>query len=141
MCRACGEVKPISAFAWQKNRPSPRRTCKVCRYASRDHEKERKRHRDYMRERRKAEPDVVRENWERCKYGVAKSDFGYRECWICGSTKRLHIDHNHATGSPRGLLCHGCNVGIGHFVDDPGRLARAIEYLLGAPHISGKDLR
>ena len=39
------------------------------------------------------------------------------------------VDHNHATGEVRGLLCRGCNHGIGNLKDDPEVLKRAAEYL------------
>lgn len=42
---------------------------------------------------------------------------------------RLHIDHCHTTGRVRGLLCHRCNIGIGHLDDDPARMERAARYL------------
>ena len=51
-------------------------------------------------------------------------------CAICREfTPRLCVDHNHETGKVRGLLCHRCNVALGHFNDDVQRIADAISYL------------
>jgi hypothetical protein len=56
-------------------------------------------------------------------------------CAICrtpfGDLKRTHpkIDHCHDTGQVRGILCNGCNLGLGHFRDSPTTLTRAIQYL------------
>lgn len=53
-------------------------------------------------------------------------------CGICGAAptgKDLHIDHNHATMEFRGLLCASCNVGIGHFREDPELLEKAKRYI------------
>lgn len=55
------------------------------------------------------------------------------KCMICSSsfTEALvpNIDHDHSTGKVRGLLCRGCNTGLGMFKDNPTKLQLAIEYL------------
>lgn len=50
-------------------------------------------------------------------------------CAICKMKKPLVVDHNHATGKVRGLLCGGCNKGIGFLLDSPVILQSAITYL------------
>ena len=46
-------------------------------------------------------------------------------------TRVLLVDHDHATGLVRGLLCSGCNVAIGHTKDNPATLERLANYLRG----------
>lgn len=51
-------------------------------------------------------------------------------CEACGSTQRLSLDHNHATGLYRGRLCHHCNAALGQVdesVDTLKALARYLE--------------
>ena len=64
-------------------------------------------------------------------------------CAICGNPQkaghmeRLSVDHDHSCcpygkscgKCVRGLLCSGCNSGLGYFQDSPELLARAIIYL------------
>ncbi len=59
-------------------------------------------------------------------------------CAICGTENglgkrwsRLAIDHDHGRNQPRGLLCGACNLGLGNFQDDIGRLLAAVNYLKG----------
>ena len=41
----------------------------------------------------------------------------------------LNIDHCHKTKQIRGLLCHQCNSGLGHFKDNTEFLLKAVDYL------------
>ena len=65
---------------------------------------------------------------------------GHLSCEICGrdlelSTKDTHwsrqaaTDHDHSTRKFRGILCHGCNRGIGLFKDCPDWLESAADYV------------
>lgn len=51
------------------------------------------------------------------------------ECVICGSEETLVVDHDHNTNKVRGMLCNRCNLGLGHFRDDPLLLEFAAQYL------------
>jgi hypothetical protein len=60
-------------------------------------------------------------------------------CWICGAaprTRALHVDHDHATGALRGLLCYRCNRALPDYLGAPW-LRQAADYLDAA---AGLDL-
>ena len=72
--------------------------------------------------------------WRR--YGLAERELAEMlavqrgVCVICLTGPPEHVDHDHRTGEVRGILCSGCNSGLGSFGDDLDRLYGALRYLL-----------
>jgi formate dehydrogenase maturation protein FdhE len=74
------------------------------------------------------------------RYGITEDDYHEMvekqqcKCKICGSqpNRPLFVDHCHKTKQVRGLLCHQCNVALGHMNDDPIRMEREANYLRSA---------
>lgn len=59
-------------------------------------------------------------------YGLTSAEYDVvlawqkKRCAICGKHQSevkysLHVDHDHKTGKVRGILCAGCNTGLGYF--------------------------
>jgi hypothetical protein len=109
-----------------------------------DPEKNRAYQREYQRKWRAANREkvrrFVRDSKLREKYDLEPEEFdamltGQRGgCAICGATEAggrgaFHVDHDHATGKVRGLLCHHCNVGIGSLRDSPETMRAAAAYV------------
>lgn len=108
-------------------------------------------HNDVLKERDKVakkRPEYRRrENFCRSLRKLRKAGLGIEwldqqggKCGICNTTEpggrgSWHIDHDHCCCKAgcerciRGILCHSCNVGLGHFKDDPVRLQAAIEWV------------
>ena len=75
------------------------------------------------------------------KYNLTEEDYKEllinqnHKCAICGTdqeevlNKKLYVDHDHATGKVRELLCHNCNVSLGLLKESIQTLTRAIAYL------------
>lgn len=62
---------------------------------------------------------------------LVSQDFG---CAVCGrkpgvGQRKLAVDHRHADGKVRGLLCSACNKAIGGFRESITVIKAAIEYL------------
>lgn len=153
LCRRCGETKPLEAFYRDRYAKDGRSAyCAECNKrkvrewadANPDRSRataERFRHRNRTvlntraRERRQADPAAHRDAKLRYRYGLGLEEFGQlseaqnHACAICGNVVLLHVDHDHASGAVRGLLCAPCNQGIGLLRDDPERLQAAIDYL------------
>lgn len=126
-CTLCGEEKTAESFGRTPHSKSGLKArCKDCR--------------------RKAEShaglpvdEVARiraENRLRSIYGLSLEDYDllYQSqnglCVICGGPFKIRpvVDHCHATGKVRGLLCNSCNVGVGH-IEKPGFVERVQQYL------------
>jgi len=139
-CRKCGAPKPRGE------------KCKPCRaeyqrqrYATWTPE-QKAATRARQREWRERNPDAERIWKLQARYGltVAQYDAMVAEqnglCAICrepetarwrgtGRIRLLSVDHCHATGKVRGLLCHSCNRVLGLLGDDDALLESALAYL------------
>jgi hypothetical protein len=149
-CRGCLIVLPVSDFRIRTRKvPRPRSMCRKC-----ETQRDLKRYQNQPPQLRKAatrrwekeNPDRVRlqQLRRRCRVvGLAEEEIprivtllsADPACDICGmreseTDRSHHLDHSHGTGKFRGILCEGCNLGLGKFRDDPSRLRSAMEYLL-----------
>jgi DNA-binding CsgD family transcriptional regulator len=97
-------------------------------------DKVRKQAREGMRKVRAAQSVGLREHYDRLI--VTQGNV----CAICGKAEgarrdkegrpvRLSVDHDHASGAIRELLCSGCNLMLGCAKDDPARLEAGANYL------------
>jgi hypothetical protein len=115
-----------------------RRGCR-CDFCAKHMRAERRRWRE-ERGSYQTSPERKREQNRRYWYGLEPHQYdrmfaeqeGY--CKVCGEHKgeSLVVDHCHATGIVRGLLCSKCNVLLGMAKDDPAILRGAITYLTSA---------
>ena len=118
-CFTCKEEKPAEQFGKNRRLQNGRKnSCPQCL-------RESGRETNWQR----AGIDITREKYSEL---LAKQRGG---CAICGgqqaskNKRHFDVDHDHATGRVRGLLCHGCNLGLGAFKDDAARLTLASLYL------------
>jgi hypothetical protein len=87
------------------------------------------------REKYKTTSGALRDHRRFKFYGVSPEQFGLMAfeqgfgCVICKSPVPLVVDHNHKTGTVRGLLCHTCNTALGMLRDEPDLCLAAAEYL------------
>lgn len=144
-CIGCHLVKPADQF-YRKTDGHLRSKCIPCwsddtrAYVQADRVAATERARRY----RKRRPDVHRRGSLKFNYGLTLEQFlemyeSQDGCCIMSFCRRkfdgpfdrrVHVDHDHATGEVRALLCHRCNQGLGFFQDNPSHLLIAVEYLL-----------
>lgn len=88
-----------------------------------------------IEENREKNHGSVRNYRFKLRYGIteAEVDAMFAEqngaCGICKEAPAAHVDHDHATGRVRGLLCFNCNQALGNFRDRGDLMLLAIHYL------------
>jgi hypothetical protein len=149
-CNECSEVLPVERFQAYRKLVRGRETlghsvkCVDCRNASRRSDFDAKDD-AAARKRERWNSDSVyrarqRSSSLKWRYGIDQSEADALladqggVCAVCGGddprARNWHVDHDHATGAVRGILCGPCNVSLGGFQDDPDRLISAAMYLL-----------
>jgi hypothetical protein len=118
-CTKCNKEKPLDIAHFRANKQMKFGLDSWCRECAKE----------YRNKRRKVVPP---KNWnipesEIERFIDANEEF---ECVICGEPGQA-IDHDHKTGRIRGKLCQNCNLGLGHFKDNPELLELAALYLKG----------
>lgn len=144
-CTKCGETKSLTEFSVAKNGKATgdkliiKPACKACQSRV---------------ARAWAKANVERATLNRfifnlrTRYGMTLEQYLVmlaaqdQKCAICrteeetklgpyGTVQRMSVDHCHATGRVRGLLCNRCNRALGLLGDDTDLLRAAIGYLEG----------
>ena len=121
-CAQCEQELPVSAFGRNRsNGDGMTAYCRPCHNAAGRASKDRAGgSRTYHLKRR---------------YGLSAQDVDALVeaqgglCPVCRTRTPEHVDHDHLTGTVRGVLCSSCNQGLGNFRDDAATLRNAIDYL------------
>lgn len=144
-CNKCKNAKSFTEFFKDKGfKDGHSSICKVCKTAATYEwrKNNKKSYNNGAKSWRANNPDKQHANEIKRHYGLDIADYNKMlliqnsECAICRkphdpSVKRgrLYVDHCHITGKIRGLLCGGCNSGIGYFEDNIETLNKAISYI------------
>lgn len=125
ICSLCKESKPLSEFHRQPSGKHGRHSwCADCFNAK------------FRGERtRKSDPLTKRQQNYQRRYGLTAEQVEELlqqqggMCAICSSFPvRPVVDHDHATGRVRGVLCHGCNIQL-PAIEDHTFFTAALAYL------------
>lgn len=126
---------------WMAAHPEKRRET-VRRWQERHRETVRENSRAYYHsltpERKLERKRKARDRRLKQEFGITLSDYEFMHfqqrglCAICkdiGGKHGLSVDHNHATGKVRELLCHHCNIQLARFESLKGWADLATAYL------------
>jgi hypothetical protein len=158
-CNVCGEIKPLGEFYRSTGmRDGHRNDCRSCNLAARatryraDPRPARERARRWQEDnperhaanqaRYRADGRKARSNRRshlKRKFGITLEDYDAMlaaQGGLCAICRRpptagisLHVDHDHETGTRRGLLCFRCNNALGDLGDSIETLQTALGYL------------
>lgn len=149
-CPKCGVTKPRDSFWKKSSKGGLYFCCKSCAGQKAKEWRNKPGNKEAIALRTKAwmvaNRTKIQGNQRRYNTGVSKELFSVivalnnGKCGICAkpldfspSHKRVHADHCHSTGAPRGVLCARCNVGLGLLGDNVESIRRALEYLTNPP--------
>lgn len=141
-CTKCKISKPLSEF-WRDTRKSSglMGSCKKCKRSQAKDSRFRfqEKHKDREKRRYWENKSYEQERHLKRKYGIDLNDYARMlnaqggACAICKLpepiNKKFDVDHCHATGIVRGLLCTSCNRMLGHSGDKEEVLIAAANYL------------
>jgi hypothetical protein len=143
-CVKCGQTKSTDKFYADKSKSTGFSSyCKSCKneYRKEKYAANKTLDKQYYKEYHQKNPDKSKMYGLKI-YGLSLTQFNdMREnqnfsCKICKThesnlKRKLFVDHCHATGKVRGLLCQSCNTMIGNAKDSVLVLQAGINYLAG----------
>jgi hypothetical protein len=127
-CSKCKTPKPLSEFHKRKgSKDGHDHYCKECGNGN-----HRLKYNTDMEYKERMKRKTIKRSYNISDIELNKL-YLIKNCQICGSEltkkRRTYIDHNHKTGSVRGLLCPKCNILLGACNDNIDILNSAISYL------------
>lgn len=132
ICIKCNLGKEEEDFYWKVKGKKRNNTCKECHkiYRKQHYENNRQKYID------KARAWEAKNGGRRfVRYGLTSEQIDQLsmlqngKCKICNKKSWSVVDHDHVTGLVRGLLCQGCNLGLGNLGDNVEGIESALKYL------------
>ena len=130
-CRTCGPEQPITEYykPGRKSEKDPDQRHHECTTCTKERLKE------------SHCPETYRRQHLQRSYGITPEQYSEllekqkHKCAACHTTEPggkhniFVVDHSHATGRVRGLLCKDCNIALGLLKDNTDTIANLIRYL------------